>query len=84
MGERDDSALVLAASLEGDRWLCADQCAVLLGMFTPAGKINRRGFLERIAIRSSFPKPLQLGGEKKWKRSEVMQWAENERRAGGR
>lgn len=49
-------------------------------MLTPKGKVNRRGFLERVAARSSFPRPLQLGGEKKWKRSEVMIWAEDERK----
>ena len=60
--------------------LCADACAFLLGMLTPKGKVNRRGFLERVAVRTSFPAPLHLGGEKKWKRSEVLTWAEDERR----
>ena len=50
----------------------------------PKGKVNRRGFLERVAVRTSFPKPLQLGGEKKWKREEVAMWAEAERRVANR
>lgn len=71
---------VIAAMASNAEWLCADACAFTLGMVTPAGKINRRGFLERVATRGSFPKPLVMGGEKKWKRSEVAQWADDERR----
>lgn len=74
-----DVATLVAMAREGE-WLCADACAFLLGMLTPKGKVNRRGFLERISVRASFPKPLMLGGEKKWKRSEVMTWAEDERK----
>lgn len=75
----EEVAILVAMAREGE-WLCADACAFLLGMLTPKGKVNRRGFLERVAVRTSFPKPLQLGGEKKWKRSEVLTWAEDERR----
>ncbi|WP_447940132.1 hypothetical protein [Pseudoxanthomonas mexicana] len=75
----DEVATVVAMAREGE-WLCADACAFLLGMLTPKGKINRRGFLERVSCRPSFPKPLKLGGEKKWKREEVMRWAEDEAR----
>lgn len=75
----EEVAILVAMTREGE-WLCADACAFLLGMLTPKGKVNRRGFLERVAVRTSFPKPLQLGGEKKWKRSEVMIWAEDERK----
>lgn len=75
-----DSGLVaLAAMITGDRWLSADSCAVYLGLLTK-GEPNRRGFLERVACRSSFPKPLIIGNEKKWKKSEVEQWADDERR----
>ena len=72
------------AMARAGEWLCADACAFLLGMLTPKGKVNRRGFLERVAVRTSFPKPLQLGGEKKWKRKEVAMWAEAERRVANR
>jgi len=66
--------------IEGERWLSADSCAVLLGLTTPDRKPNRRGFLERLACRPSFPAPLQIGNEKKWKRSEVLRWADDQRR----
>lgn len=79
----EEVAILVAMAREGE-WLCADACAFLLGMLTPKGKVNRRGFLERVAVRTSFPKPLQLGGEKKWKRSEVLTWAEDERRIASR
>ena len=74
---------LVAMTREGE-WLCADACAFLLSMLTPKGKINRRGFLERVAVRGSFPKSLQLGGEKKWKREEVTLWAEAERKMANR
>lgn len=70
---------LVAMAREGE-WLCADACAFLLDMLTPKGKVNRRGFLERVAVRTSFPKPLQLGGEKKWRRVDVVRWAEDEAR----
>ncbi|MGH8032938.1 MAG: hypothetical protein ACREO8_11395 [Luteimonas sp.] len=70
---------VIAAMAASAEWLCADACALFLGMATPKGEVNRRGFLERVACRGSFPKPLVIGNEKKWKRSEVAQWADDER-----
>ena len=51
----------------------ADACAVYLGMLTPKGKPNRRGFLERVACRPEFPKPNQI--TRSWKKSEVDEWA---------
>lgn len=72
--------IVQAATDPGDVWLCADSVAVLLGMFTPGGHPNRRGFLERVAPRGSFPKPLVIGAEKKWRKSEVERWAADERK----
>ncbi len=83
MAEHDHTLAALAALIEGDRWLNADSCAVLLGLTTQEGKPNRRGFLERLACRPSFPPPLQIGNEKKWKRSELLRWADDERRSGG-
>lgn len=73
------SIAALTALVAGDCWLCADACAVYLGLLTK-GEPNRRGFLERVANRSSFPKPLIIGNEKKWKKSEVALWAEDERK----
>jgi len=75
-----DTLAVLAALIEGDRWLSADAAAVYLGMTTSAGRPNRRGFLERVASRADFPHPLILGNEKKWRKSEVDAWALRRRR----
>lgn len=80
MTEYDSTLATLAAFIEGDRWLSADSCAVFLGLATAQGKPNRRGFLERVACRPSFPKALVIGNEKKWKKSEVHQWADDERK----
>lgn len=78
--QKDDTITLLTVLSTGDCWLSADACAVFLGLTTPAGKPNRRGFLERVAVRGSFPRPLLIGNEKKWKKSEVDQWADDERR----
>lgn len=78
--EKSLDVVVIAAMAKDGEWLCADACAFVLGMVTPKGKINRRGFLERIAVRGSFPKPLALGGEKKWRRADVLRWADDEAR----
>lgn len=81
--ETNDTALALIAALvKGDRWLNADACSVYLGMVTPKGQPNRRGFLERVACRPDFPKALELGQQKAWKKSEVDDWADEQRRAG--
>jgi len=84
MTDSDRTLEVILAFAKGDAWLSADATAAHLGMFTPKGKINRRGFLDRVASRGSFPKPLVIGAEKKWKRFEVDQWAEDERRLAAR
>lgn len=76
----DHTIATITALIAGDRWLSADACAIFLGMATSDGKPNRRGFLERVACRPSFPAPLVIGNEKKWKKSEVDQWAEDERK----
>lgn len=79
MTRRQDVAVIAAMARDGE-WLCADACAFLLGMVTPAGEVNRRGFLERVACRPSFPEPLVIGAEKKWRRTEVVRWSEDERK----
>ena len=71
----------IAAAVIGDGWLDADQCAVVLGMFTPKGAPNRRGFLERVQCLPDFPQPMQVGQHRAWKKSEVDQWALNQRRS---
>lgn len=76
-----ESLAIIAALVQGDRWLSADACAVYLGMVTPQGKPNRRGFLERVACKPDFPAPLELGNQKSWKKSEVDAWATEQRRS---
>lgn len=76
--ERDETLTMIAALVKGDRWLSADACAVFLGMITPAGKPNRRGFLERVACRPDFPKANPV--TRSWKKSEVDDWAMESRK----
>lgn len=71
----------LAALLDGDRYINADACALMLGM-EKDGKANRDGFLRNVATLPDFPKPLEINSRSKsWLRSEVMLWARNHRRA---
>ena len=77
---KDYTLITLAATGHGDAWLCADSAAVALGMFTPKGVPNRRGFLEGVACRPGFPAGVQIGNQKKWRKSEVMDWAAEEAR----
>jgi len=79
--DRNDTYVMIAALVAGDRWLSADACAVYLGMLTPAGKPNRRGFLERVACKPDFPAALELGNQKSWKKSEIDNWASEQRRS---
>lgn len=72
---------LIAALVHGDRWLNADAAAAHLGMFTPKGHVNRRGFLERVACQPGFPVPLVLGDQKKWRKSEIDAWADEQRRS---
>ena len=64
---------LLAAMVAGDRWLSAEACAAHLGMFTPKGGVNKRGFLERVQCRPDFPKMNPV--TKSWRKSEVDLWA---------
>lgn len=79
--DRDGTLELLTALIAGDRWLSADACAAYLGMFTSKGLVNRRGFLERVACQPGFPRPLAIGIESKWKKSEVDDWADEQRRS---
>lgn len=79
MAGTDTTLATLAALIEGDRWLSADSCAVFLGLVHD-GEPNRRGFLERVASRPGFPVPLVIGNEKKWRKTEVDRWAQDERK----
>lgn len=72
---------LLAATAQGDVWLNADAAAIALGMISPNGEPNRRAFLDRVACLPNFPAALKIGTQKKWRKSALMQWAEDEARA---
>lgn len=74
-----NTVALIAALVHGDRWLNADATAVYLGMVTPAGKPNRRGFLERVACPPDFLKANPI--TRSWKKSEVDDWATEQRRS---
>ena len=76
----DETLTMIAALVAGDRWLNADAAAVYLGLVAN-GKPNRRRFLEIVACRPDFPKPLAIGNQKSWKKSELDDWADEQRRA---
>ena len=71
----------IAAAVLGDGWLDAEQCAVVLGMFTPKGRPSKLGFLRRVACQPDFPRPMQIGQHRAWRKAEVDQWAMNQRRS---
>jgi hypothetical protein len=77
--EKDEVVTLIAALVSGDRWLSADACAVYLGMVKPDGKVNRRGFLERVACLPEFPK--QNPVTRSWKKSQVDDWAREQQRS---
>lgn len=63
------------------QWMNSDECASHFGLRPlKNGKPNRRGFLERIASLPGFPRPLTIGGEKRWKLGELEEWADQQRR----
>ncbi|HEL3158049.1 TPA: hypothetical protein UMF67_001768 [Stenotrophomonas maltophilia] len=70
----------IAAMARDAEWLNADACAFILGLTNREGKVNRRAFLERVAVRTTFPKPMVIGAKKLWKREAVVMWAEDEAR----
>lgn len=67
-------AATRAASLPvRERWLDAEAAAALLSI-TPST------FVRHYACRPDFPKPLRVG-HPRWKAAEVLQWAEDRRKA---
>jgi hypothetical protein len=64
-----------------DHYISADECAIYFGLRDKKGNPNRRGFLERLACKPGFPRPLVIGNVKTWKLSELEEWADEQRRA---
>jgi len=76
---------VIAALARDGLLLDADACAFLLCVRDRAGNISRRGFLERVAVKGSFPRPVHIEDVgKRWRREDVIRWAENEVRISAR
>lgn len=63
-----------------ETWLDSAECAMHFGLKRRNGEPNRRGFLERLAALPGFPVPLVINGEKRWKLSELSEWADEQRR----
>lgn len=70
-----------AAGAIGDIYLSADACAILFGLISPSGKPNRRAFLEDLSCRPGFPAGLKIGNQTKWRKSAMLDWADNEIKA---
>ena len=62
-------------------WLNAQSCAEHLDIKDRAGNVSRRNFLERWACLPGFPKPMGEGPNRRWKKSEIDDWADEYRRA---
>lgn len=66
-------------SAADSEWLSADSCAAMLDLRTRDGKVSRRAFLERVAVRSSFPAAVNIPGiGKRWPRAAVVAWMRDE------
>ena len=77
---KDYALEAMAATGLGDVWLSADGAAILLGLIGPTGKPNRRSFLETLASQPGFPGGMQIGNQTKWRKSALMDWAEEQAR----
>jgi predicted DNA-binding transcriptional regulator AlpA len=74
VSDESETVAILAAIVQGDRWLSADGCAAFLG------GVKRRTFLERIACLPDFPAPAKIvGAGKLWLKSEVDEYAKRHR-----
>lgn len=65
--KQPDSLAVLAATLEGDRWLSAEAAAFLLGQL-------KMSTFYQIAAAPDFPKAARIGKGRKWRRLELLEY----------
>lgn len=70
----DSVAEILAALVNGDRWLCAGAGAAYLG------QMPKKTFLA-FACQPGFPVALRVGKRRMWRKSELDEWAERQRAA---
>lgn len=68
---------LIAALVNGDRWLCAGAGAAYLG------QMPKKTFLA-FACQPGFPVALRVGKRRMWRKSELDEWAERQRAAQGR
>jgi predicted DNA-binding transcriptional regulator AlpA len=68
----DSVAEILAALVNGDRWLCAGAGAAYLG------QMPKKTFLA-FACQPGFPVALRVGKRRMWRKSELDEWAERQR-----
>ncbi len=76
-GRTDSVAEILAALVNGDRWLCAAAGAAYLG------QMPKKTFLT-FACQPGFPAALAIGKRRMWRKSELDDWAERRRAAQSR
>jgi len=62
----------LTAVMDGDRYLDATAAALVIGNLAPAT-------FRQIASRAGFPKAVKIGKGRKWRRRELLDWADRER-----
>ena len=65
--KQPDPLAVLAATLEGDRWLSAESAAFLLGQL-------KMSTFYQIAAAPDFPKAARIGKGRKWRRLELLEY----------
>ena len=65
--KQPDPLAVLAATLEGDRWLSAEAAAFLLGQL-------KMSTFYQIAAAPDFPKAARIGKGRKWRRLELLEY----------
>ena len=71
---RQDLLELIAALVNGDRWLCAGAGAAYLG------QMPKKTFLA-FACQPGFPVALRVGKRRMWRKSELDEWAERQRAA---
>lgn len=77
--EKTSAAVLSAALADGDRWLAPLAAAIHLGMMDRLGEVKLRSFLA-IADTPGFPDPLRIGKNRMWRKSELDEWAIEQRR----
>lgn len=72
MSENENILALVAALVDGDRELCAESAAVVLG------NLPLSTFYQ-YAAKPDFPRPVRIGKSRKWRRSALLEWADKER-----